>query len=500
MEKNKIFSKFNIKNYNNELEKILDEKLFSLDVKNLLLSMLYKIENAYKDYENVKIEVLPKKDFIDYLLKTIKEKCFDIEFINPEIDKKIQIDPKKGKILCYPNEKSLLSAIWYMGEEEALITTGYEYTKKAIQTMIDIGSNNNQVEVIRDFNGWSWDVGVKEIENIEYNILYQSLLLLYGKDLIEININCESKNSMLIDEENREFINFLILLNQIAIDMEIEKNKDELNKILDIKKEKEERLEVFKDKKEFVQKMTNEKKELSGKIEKIDQIMNNTELLKKEYRERNEKLPNKEKIFSISHLVDKLENERNELLERMQKCNKMLEPKEFVKEKEKLQKEVEFLNEINIAENDNRSKKITDFCNEFLKCAERQIEKAEEKIDIINWIYKIRYYCHIPFNEDTYLKDIKELDKQFEKVIKLLIKKAQIIKIWDVFTEDEELSYIIIKELFNSKMINFENVNVMCKYENGILYLEYYDGDTLEMKKELKIKNIRIKKKIKLFI
>ena len=500
MEKNKFFSKFNIKNYNNELEKILDEKSFSLDVKNLLLSMLYKIENAYKDYETVKIEVLPKKDFIYYLLKIIKEKCFDIEFIDPETDKKIKIDQKKGKILCYPNEKSLLSAIWYMGEEEPIITTDYEYTKKAMQTMIEIGSNINQVEVIRDFNGWSWDVGVKEIENREYNILYQSLLLLYGKDLIEININCENKNSILIDEENREFINFLILLNQIAIDMKIEKSKNELNKILEIKKEKEEQLEVFKNKKEFVQKVTNQKKELSGKIEKIDQIINNTELLKKEYRERNEKLPNKEKIFSISHLVDRLESERNEILERMQKCNKMLEPKEFIKEKEKLQKEVEFLNEINIAENDNRNKKITDFCNEFLKCAEHQIEKAEEKIDIINWIYKIRYYRYIPFNEDTYLKDIKELDKQFKKVIKLLIKKAQISKIWDVFTEDEELSYIIIKELFNSKMINFENVNIVCKYGNGILYLEYYDGDTLEMKKELKIKNIRIKKKIKLFI
>ena len=46
MEKNKILSKLNIdiKDYNNELEKILENKLFSYDVKNLLLSMLYKIE------------------------------------------------------------------------------------------------------------------------------------------------------------------------------------------------------------------------------------------------------------------------------------------------------------------------------------------------------------------------------------------------------------------------------------------------------------------------
>ena len=47
MEKRKILSKLNIdiKDYNNELEKILENKLFSYDVKNLLLSMLYKIEN-----------------------------------------------------------------------------------------------------------------------------------------------------------------------------------------------------------------------------------------------------------------------------------------------------------------------------------------------------------------------------------------------------------------------------------------------------------------------
>ena len=48
MEKNKILAKLNLKmkDYNNELEKILENKFFSYDVKNLLLSMLYKIENA----------------------------------------------------------------------------------------------------------------------------------------------------------------------------------------------------------------------------------------------------------------------------------------------------------------------------------------------------------------------------------------------------------------------------------------------------------------------
>lgn len=40
MKKNKIFSKFNLKNYNDELEEILETKVFSFDVKNLLLVAL----------------------------------------------------------------------------------------------------------------------------------------------------------------------------------------------------------------------------------------------------------------------------------------------------------------------------------------------------------------------------------------------------------------------------------------------------------------------------
>ena len=51
MEKEKLISKLNIKDYNNQLEKILSKKTFTEDTKNLLLSMLYKIENAYEDYQ-----------------------------------------------------------------------------------------------------------------------------------------------------------------------------------------------------------------------------------------------------------------------------------------------------------------------------------------------------------------------------------------------------------------------------------------------------------------
>ena len=85
MEKNKILAKLNlkIKDYNNELEKILENKFFSYDVKNLLLSMLYKIENAYTDYKTAKVEVPSKNEYIENILRIIKEKCLKIFLVKP---------------------------------------------------------------------------------------------------------------------------------------------------------------------------------------------------------------------------------------------------------------------------------------------------------------------------------------------------------------------------------------------------------------------------------
>ena len=58
--KEKLLRKIHMKDYTNSLEKILEDKQFSVDTKNLLLSMVYKIENSYKDYEKTKVQVCDK--------------------------------------------------------------------------------------------------------------------------------------------------------------------------------------------------------------------------------------------------------------------------------------------------------------------------------------------------------------------------------------------------------------------------------------------------------
>ena len=492
MEAKKIFSKLNMKNYNNILEEILEEKLFSLDVKNILLSMLYKSENAYKDYKTVKVEVLPEKEFISYIVKTIKERCFGIEFISPEEkENKEKINKRTGEITCFPNELSLLASILYMGEDEASIVVKYPYVKKAVQNVIRIGSNMSLIEVLRDFNGWSWNINVRELQNIKYNMLYQSMLLVYGERLLRINLKDVEKDNFLMQKNKKEFTEFFDILSNVSMNLYIEENQDakaEYEKVLD---EKNQRLNLLNNKKQFVEQITEEKKECLKDIENLDKILNNADLLKTEYEKRNSVLPNKQKIFSISHLVDRLEKERESLLKQIKICNQIVQPREFVKEKTKISDELEFLN---------KKEDIINVCKECLQIAKQQIENAQEKEEIIKWIYKIRYYRYVPFNEKSYLKDVVKLKKDFEEVIKLIIKKAQEFKVWDVFTEDDKLTYIIIQELFNSKMINFKNVNISCNYEDGVLYVEYYDDNILEFKSQFKVDNVRIKKKIKLFI
>ena len=72
--------------YNERLENILDKKKVNSDTKNLLLSMLYKIENSYEDYNTVKRNTVSKEKFIEKILTIIDEECKEILVVTPGTD------------------------------------------------------------------------------------------------------------------------------------------------------------------------------------------------------------------------------------------------------------------------------------------------------------------------------------------------------------------------------------------------------------------------------
>ena len=227
--------------------------------------------------------------------------------------------------------------------------------------------------------------------------------------------------------------------------------------------------------------------------------MNNNELLKKEYYERNKNLPNKEKIFSVSYLVGILEKERKKLLEGIEECNKIILPKEYVEQKSKLEEETRFLEsiQIDIYRND-----IVEICKEFLENVKNIIKgiNEENKNKLITWIYKIRYYRYIPISETESVRDLQELNNLFEEVIRLIIKKLQKFRIWDTFSENQELNYKILKEIFNTKIIYLQSINIQCRFENKVLIVEYYDDTVIDSSLEVHIDSVKIKKKFKLFM
>lgn len=334
MEKENIFSKFNSKDYNTQLEKILENKNFSESIKNLLLSMLYKIENGYKDYSTVKRVVENKKKYIEEILNIIKEKCKQIIIIqeNNEISKEMEktgnnffVDQEEQSIfLKYPNERVLLYAIYKMHDKQLYLNEKYSLIRNALSDLLNEGENINNCEVIRDFNGWNWNTEVKEIPEISTNIIYQNLIYLLGIEFIKEWVHTEEVvdyislvKKKMTDEygkENAEQI--LKQISKISIIMCTEKKTKEKERLISEKEVLKKELDRLNNKKELLEEISISKKEALKRIKQIDIILNDRKLLEAEYMKRNEKRKEYNKIFNISHLTEIMLKERKKLVVR----------------------------------------------------------------------------------------------------------------------------------------------------------------------------------------
>ena len=509
---NKI-KKIHLKDYTNKLEKVLEKKAFSLQTKNLLLSMFYKIENAYNDYEKTKVEVYDKGQFLDYLTNIIENQCNEIEIVKFEEKGKLDkytVNKQTGKITTLGNEFYILNAIIELSQKTLCIPTEEEMLKSSISYFLNTGLRMHEAEVIRDFNGWSWDIVQKEISNIELNLVFQTFIYLLGYNTIlewvknesplidYLILNYEKLKQEFGEENAKELIEFLC---KFSIEMYVEQNKEQKNMWENYKKENNLELEKLNNKTAYLEEITKQKKKYTKQIEKIDRTLNNKEELKKEYESRNDRLPNKDKIFSIRHLINKLEIERQEYVDKIKECNTLIEPKGYVVREEEVRKKVEFLNKLNLDKKNTR-KDLLELCILFLSCLQIKIAKEQNKQELISYFYIIRYYRFLIFEkEGTLLKDVEKLEVSFEKAISLLIEKAQKLNIIENITLDEDINYQIIHKLFDTKMIDLNNIVIETKVEEGKLFATYYDTNVIENTYEIySNKTVKLKKKVKLFI
>lgn len=186
----KLFSK--LKDYHNLLEEILDQKTFSSISKSLLLSLIYKLEIAYKDYEKVKVNSILKEQFLTHLLETIQKYCDHIKTVEPDsiqaevlIKHKVEAvtNEKERSILAYPTEQAMLYAISDIEPKYFFVKKDFVF-KKMLQKVLVSGYKQNTVEILENFSGWSWDSNTKMQGNCVMNLIYQNLIMIKGEQFL----------------------------------------------------------------------------------------------------------------------------------------------------------------------------------------------------------------------------------------------------------------------------------------------------------------------------
>lgn len=518
MKTNDILLKF--QSNNTKLETVLSKKNFSGDVKNLLLSTLYKITSSYNDYANIKVNVENKNKYVENLINIIK-RCTSIEIIKPNSEEgeeftregiTSKVDSYLNTIRVFPTEKAMLFALFKMNDTRMYIDEKYNLIRVALPEMLNEGRDINNIEIIRDFNAWSWNTLPSEISNIDCNLIYQNLLILLGFDFLDNWMRQENQKELLEkleeklkSEYNDEDVDKLLnLIYRLSIIVCIQRNKNEKKRLLDEKEWDEKELERLNDKEKLVIELTKIKKKKAKEIRKIDRMINDEELLKEEFEKRNAKLSEYKKIFSLSNLLGTIKKERKKALKEIDECNNLLDARKYVQRKEELEKNVDLLKDVKNTRNKEKYK--IDIQKIFIKCLEQRLEKIikiEQKKELLQLFSIIRYYNFIVYDGERFIKDVESLEEQIEELEEKVIKKLYEFKALNPLTKDLKTDTEIIKPILNSRIMNLENISIQLLKKEKTIEVNIYDGDIPELGFDIENLNeiqIKGKKKIKLFI
>lgn len=508
-----MLEKFLKKDYNEALEYILEQKDVDEKTKNLLQGILYKIDVSYKDYQKAKVIQRSKKEYIDEINKNIKKRCNKIVTLsfNDDInDKKIKESLEKNKfyidenqIITYQIEEKLLYAVEKSINNNKIVNGKYDIISKPLSNLIMTGKSIDRVEVLRDFNGWSWTTIKNEIESISSNLVYQVLQILLGEEFLD---NWSFDTDGIIDYYNifKEEIskrygmeisqNFCDTIQKIAIINEIEQNIDFKNEKIKQLNQIENEIRKRTNVELYINELTEEKKKSEKEIAVIQKILSSENELKNQYTKINEGVPLEKKIFSVRVLKQQLNLKKQENIQNINNINFKLLPQNYIEAKEKIKKEKSLLETIYYTE-DEQKEIYFKFIFLFLDCFEKMIKNVKKE-DILNLIYKFRYYMLLPFNSEQYIKDITEFNKRIIEIEKELMKKGKKEKIIS-----KEVPFEIWTHIFETRIIDLEKIYYKIFVEYDKKYFQLFDDNISEEKYIINnTEKNKINKKIKIFL
>lgn len=522
--KEKLLNKIVKKDYNNELEMILEKKSFDESAKNLLLSILYKIEASYKDYEKTKRNVMDKEEYVKRFIQIIQENCDSMTIckmnskeVNILGDKTFLVDKENKRIICYPIERKLLYCIAKISKKDIIIKQDYPIICETLSNAINIGNNIETVEPLRDFNGYSWTTTCSEIESVSYNLIYQNLRLLLGQEFLEKWIKNKEfiidymellKNKLEEKYGTKNQKDIIKIIEKLSVLLEVNYNSKKKEEFAKEKKEIEKTLKKIDNKEKYIEMITKQKRKLTKEIKIIDATVNDKKLLEAEYIKRNEELPSKKKIFSVRVLSKRMKKERDEKLEELEKLNELLNPKKYISYKKEMEQKYEYLKLIEIDDFEKEiNKMLIKLQKVFLKVYQLKIQKTNEKSEIVDCIYEFRYYTVLPYNEKINIGEVKEIQKELQETRRLLLDKAQELKVIIVTSKNKEIDDEILKNIFTIRILTLEDIYIKLIKEKDKVYIQLFDDDIFEEKVELKDfgninkkdLEVKVNKKIKVF-
>lgn len=254
----------------------------------------------------------------------------------------------------------------------------------------------------------------------------------------------------------------------------------------------------MKDKTSYIYRVSEEKKKIAAEIEQKDIILNDRSALHREFEKRNKDLPDDKKIFNVSDLSERLQVEREKCVKRIRELNEMVKPANYSGLKNELVEKMQIMSML--SENKTARDYAIDYQKEVIKCFAKVVEKINSKEEIIDIIYKMRYYRKLRITENEKVEDIPVLFNQINKLLKFVVTKACKEKVFNIFCQDIELNYNIISVALDTAISNYEDVDISLRIvEENIIEVTIYDNEIVDKKEEIEftadVKDLNFKQK-----
>ena len=543
-----IFKNIIKNDYIYEIEKTLEKKGITNEIKSLVMDTLFKIEETYPNYKRIKVDVLEKRDYIREIVVALK-KVDNIYIMNMQekdilkcvTDTKIEKNARGYyDIQIYHNNLSLLYALQTIINEEYGINE--QPCSSAFDKILKIGGIYSNIEILRDFSGWNWNRNKIKNFNIYYDIIYRNLLLILGIDkMIELKKTRQCihfmKKYLVKKYKNDNVEKLMEILKEIVFVMSSEEEKKleiEANKkIIDM-------YMAMKDIKKFMQKVNEEKKKNNKLIAEYDKILNSHNVLEREYNEylkaieksKNEDSSNgslnidsiidildieeddigkidKEEIKNIELFSIQIFEKRKKVYNKNLELSKIGNPENYVEHKRILEEKIKYILDCEKVKGDAKKEEelLENLMIEYQKIVYDMLEDRIEAIytneEVIDEIYRQRYIRYQNVLKDKYIYQISDLYQKMDKILHLIVAKAMKFDVLERVSEEENTNYAAVSPALKTEVLSLEEVKVAI-YTGKTTLLCIYDGNVLIKEIELfdvdpKLISIPTKKKIKLF-